>query len=222
MKKNRIKSKSTSTKRRVAYSLAAGAAVGAAGVGVSEADAAVVYSGYYSNFTIAPPYGFQPLSLNFAQGNTTTDIRLYNAPNGYLGVNLFIPYGPGKVAGSPGPNGFSYVSALQAGDLIDGSTVTGSFKGYLAKSTLPNDEFESVTNAYIGMSFPEGSDLFYAWIRVDINRSTGYFRIKDWAYNDTPGAAILAGQTVPEPGSLGLLAAGSIGLAALRRRRQAA
>jgi hypothetical protein len=47
----------------------------------------------------------------------------------------------------------------------------------------------------------------------------------DWAYNDVPGGSIYAGQGepagVPEPSSLalGLLAAGSLGLAALRRAK---
>ena len=92
----------------------------------------------------------------------------------------------------------------------------------------PNAQFNSVSNAFIGLSFPSGSDTYFGWVRVAIDNAAGTFVIKDWAYNDLTeppatgvtqaitGPGIQAGDTgdgfVPEPGTLGLLAAGAAGL----------
>ena len=59
---------------------------------------------------------------------------------------------------------------------------------------------------------------------MSINNSAGTFVINDWAYNNVSGGAINAGDgiPIPEPGTLGLLAAGARGVAALRRKNRAA
>ena len=52
--------------------------------------------------------------------------------------------------------------------------------------------------------FASGANVYYGWVRVSINNSTGSFVVNDWAYENS-GAGILAG-AVPAPGALGLLA----------------
>jgi hypothetical protein len=87
----------------------------------------------------------------------------------------------------------------------------------MAYGANPNSEFQNVTDAFVGFSFPIGGINHFGWVRVDVNNVAGTFLVKDWAYQDVAGRPIGAGQ-IPEPGTLGLLAAGATGLLALRRR----
>lgn len=217
--------KSNSTKRRVAYSLAAGAATAAVGINAAPADAAIQYSGLYN---IALTNGLGPLSLDldYAPGFFSPDIDLKSYSFGGVPyMSATVKYAPGKLVVSNASFPY-YVSALKSGDLVGPTTISPSaFGGVLASATNPNDEFEDISNAFIGLSFPDFGPTYFGWIRVDIDRVNKVFLVKDWAYDDS-GAAILAGDTgngfVPEPGTLGLLAAGSAGVLAMRRRRKAA
>jgi hypothetical protein len=222
-------SQSGATTRRAAYSLAAGAA---ACMAATEAEAVVVYSGL-ENISIGQ---FSSQNLNI-DGDAYNDILLKNYVFGggnYQGAG--VNFAPGLVAGFFA-NNFGYVSALSAFDTIDGMTVGPGFAGSMAfGANNPNAEFNSVSNAFIGLSFPSGSDTYFGWVRVAIDNAAGTFVIKDWAYNDLTeppatgvtqaitGPGIQAGDTgdgfVPEPGTLGLLAAGAVGVAGLRRRRR--
>mgnify|MGYP001182319010 CR=1 FL=1 len=216
MKENQSGSKLPATKRRLAYSLAAGAAAGAAAVGAPEAQAEIVYSGPYP-INIGQ---FGALNLDLDEYGASPDIKLKNYVFGgnYMGATVINSPGQLVLSNSTWPY---YVTALSAGDLIDSTTVGPSFYGSLAYGANPNSEFNNVSDAYIGLSFPSGANLFYGWVRVAINRTAGTFQVKDWAYNNVSGAGLAAGQ-IPEPTTLGMLAAGSVGLLAMRRRKQAA
>ena len=219
MKKNVrkvISSKQSVRARRVAYSLAAGAAAGvAAGNAASDAEAVIIYSGL-QNISIGQ---FGALNLNL-DGDAYSDVLLKNYVFGggnYQGA--YVNFSPGKLVGFS--SGLSYVSALGPGALIDATTV-GPFVGSMAYGAAnPLAEFNDVTDAYIGVAFPIAAVNHYGWIRVDVNNAAGTFLVKDWAYESEPGVGILAGH-IPEPGTLGMLAAGAAGVLALRRRRQAA
>jgi hypothetical protein len=202
-------SASSCIKRRVAYSLAAGAAAGAA----AEAHAAIVYSGP-QNINVAQSAS-QNIDLNL---DGVHDIKLENYVFGggnYQGA--LVSYVPGKLVGFN--SGLSYVSALSAGATIDGSTVGPGFGSMAYGTHNPNAQFNNVTGAFIGLGFPAGANTLYGWVRVDVNNSAGTLKIEDWAYESQPGIGIKAGAGVPEPGTLGLLAAGGAGLLALRRKR---
>lgn len=209
-----ISSGPKSLKRRAAYSLAAGAAACAA---TSSADAAVQYSGV-QNISILSGVSAYELNLD---GDSYNDIKLKNyifSGGKYQGATVI--FGPGQLVGFSAGN--AYVSALNLGAPINSSTIGPSFFGSMAYGALnPNAQFNNVTNRYLGLSFPSGANLYYGWIRVDVNNAAGTFVIKDWAYQATSRQGILAGE-VPEPGTLGLLAAGGLGVAALRRRRRCA
>jgi len=204
-----------SRKLRAAYTLAAGAA---ASVAVQDADAAVVYSGL-QNISVTQ-FNSQNLNLD---GDAFADIKLKNYVFGggnYQGAT--VNFAPGKLVGFTAGN--NYVTALTAGQSIDGSTLGPSFFGSLAYgASNPNAQFNNATDAYIGLSFPAGGNTYYGWVRVDVNNAAGTFVIKDWAYENVPDAGILAGAgQVPEPATLGLLACGAAGIAAMRRQRSAA
>jgi len=73
--------------------------------------------------------------------------------------------------------------------------------------------------AFAGFGFATGNGGFdLGWARLEWNDNpsthTASLELFDFAYNTTPNASILAGQTVPEPGTLGLmlLALGSSGV----------
>ena len=219
MKKDQSRSKLPALKRRVAYSLAASAAAGAAGVGCSEADAQIVSSGPYPiNIN-----QFGSFNLDLDEYGASPDIKLKNYVFGgnYMGASVINAPGLLVLSNASFPY---YVTALSAGDLIDSTTVsshTPGFYGSMAYGNNPNSEFKTAADAYIGLSFPSGANLFYGWVRVGVNLNAGTFQVKEWAYNSVSGAGIHAGQ-IPEPSTLGMLAAGSAGLVAMRRRRKQA
>ena len=77
------------------------------------------------------------------------------------------------------------------------------------------------TSGFLGVGFyAVGGDKHYGWIRLgirnDANGVPDKFTVFDWAYESTPNTPI----HIPEPSSLGLLAAGAVGVAASRRRRR--
>lgn len=198
-----------SSSARMAYSLAAGAAAAAA----VNASGAIVYSGV-QDIAISQ---FSALNLNI-DGDAYGDLLLKNYVFGgnYQGatVNFF----PGKLV-SFNAGGLAYVSALAAGFTVDASSVGPNFFGSMAYGGAnPNAQFNNASNAYLGLSFASGSNLYYGWVRVSLNNAAGSFVVHDWAYENS-GAGIQTG-AIPAPGALGLLAAGASGLGFLRGRKR--
>lgn len=204
-----MKPADTKSSRHAAYTLAAGAAVGMA---TTTADAQIVYSGV-QDLAISQ-FGSQDLNLD---GDGYNDILLKNYVFGGNYQGATVNFAPGKVVGFT--TGLSYASALAEGDLIDSTaTAGGPFAVSLAYANNADSEFDNSSGAFIGLEFPINATSHFGWVRVSIDNAAGTFVINDWAYNATPGEGLLAGQ-VPEPTTLGLLAAGAAGLVSLRRRQ---
>lgn len=128
-------------------------------------------------------------------------------------------------------------------------TSTGSelhcFGGTIGYTQRPNGKFRHPGTGYIGFTFDSGNGRQYGWVRIRTNGAPEYrFILHDYAWADPgesirtgqkrsgadPGESVQTGQkdssgqmtTVPDRGSLGLLALGGAGLIAWRKRRAAA
>jgi hypothetical protein len=194
---------------RASYALAAGAAAATA----ASADAGIVYSGA-QDLAISQ---FSALNLNL-DGDAYGDVLLKNYVFGGNYMGATVNFAPGKLVSFNA--GLNYVSALSAGFSIDASSVGPSFFGSMAYGAAnQNAQFNNASNAYLGLSFASGANLYYGWVRVSVNQAAGTFIVHDWAYENS-GAGIAAG-AVPAPGALGLFAAGASGLGILRGRKRA-
>lgn len=210
--------------RLAAYAAAgAGAALGA--VGTAEADITHVVVNTpvkdttLDGFAIGVNLLFGDLAsfnLGVAHGVGTT-----NAATGYAFTAPTAFGAPGvSVAGFPA-GGFNYVSNLGASTQVDTLTAflnaatygTMAFNGGYTFS-----EWLSPGTGFIGVRFNTNA---YGWVRITMNGAPlNDFTIVDYAWCD-PGETLHVGQ-IPEPGSLGALALGALGLAGWRRSRRAA
>jgi hypothetical protein len=173
--------------RRAAYSLAAAASASA---GVAHGQGGIIFSGPED---IVVNQGFsQTLKLDDDEFYDLT-LKNYVFTNGpYQGA--YVIFGPGKTVGFR-PAGIAYATALAPGALIDAAAASTGFAttSLAYGSRNPNAQFNNVTDGFLGLSFPINATLHYGWVRLEINNAQGRLRVRDWAYNDTPGEPILAG-----------------------------
>lgn len=212
----------------------AAVATAAAGVlGYAEhADAAIIYSGTQNVVqTNADPGLYINLVTKAvgARGSIPAgwDINPYvNAPGGSGTFAIYTPSTTGVVVDGSG-NG----AKLTAGATIGPSNSFGG--GYpgpvLTTGTTGPWTGASTGSDFLGVKFVEsgvnGGNPVFGWIRITKGagvpaNSTSVpsgITYVDWAY-DNSGAAITAGAGAPEPSSLGLLAAGAVGLMVRRGR----
>lgn len=158
----------------------------------------------------------------------------------------FSTSGPLQGLGFNGPDGsgfptFKYLGAAlvryEEGQLIDGDSILAGLAtytaGYLfefdsATGGSPNGNLTtSAVDGYIGFAFTKDSLTHSGWIFVEaIAGDYQSYQILDWYYGT---GQVFAGdgrppltpqEAVPEPSSLGLLAAGAAGMLRYRRRRK--
>jgi len=134
-----------------------------------------------------------------------------------------------SVRRQPQGTSFSFLSNLKRGSFVSqGYFGEGSF--FLTLANYGGGEFQKPGIGYIGFAFNNGSGKQYGWARVQMGGwdfgdggHRNAFKVLDYAYAD-PGQPIKAGQRSDEPvtgmGSLGLLAAGAVGLQAWRKSRR--
>ena len=212
------------TKRLTGYATAAGAA----GIGVLAAaqpvSADIIYTP--TNISIVPgPAGnltIVPIDIN---RDGVADFNFFDFANGTLaglsiGIttisNAFWGYQP---------------LALNAGARI-GTIYPGKFwtyGGIMAQAGNDGNQgnWPNVTNKFVGLYMVVNGQSHYGWAELDVvaGRSAGGpfvdATLLGYAYDTVANQAILAGQTssTPEPGTLGLLALGSLGLAYWRRKK---
>ena len=59
-------------------------------------------------------------------------------------------------------------------------------------------DWDSAVDNYVGLQLINGGQIYYGWVRMDVDVSTSFasMTIKDYAYNSIPNQPILAGQTI--------------------------
>ena len=228
MRLNRDKTLLTS-KRWAAYA-AAGAAGAVAALGPQESvDAQTLVNvnvnledrtqgdGYFDVFG---PYTFGAAGASFvfqqAFNETGTDVGQLTAVG--AGNFTFVGFGAGAYFY---PSNLPYGQAVSAGPFGVGAGNRGDMAwgaGYT------NSQWLAPGTGYLGFRFDLGGGTQYGWAEVTMNGAPDNRGFFSRYYYGAVGEAVNAGQVgiIPEPGSLGMLALGSIGLMSWRRKRSAA
>jgi hypothetical protein len=162
------------------------------------------------NQTVA--FNLNPLS------DATTD---FSISAGNAGIPSFL-----SISGAVNTRFTTGLTPLNFGDTITlaGTTNTG---GNLMKShTGPTYDYPwgGVANGssrFLGVRFDIAGQAHLGWAEISLQKDTPSATVLGYAYETAVGQSITAGNTVPEPSSLALFAAGAAGILALRRRRAA-
>lgn len=177
----------------------------------------------YTNLSASPlkiPNNFDGIFVNVANGDAGKnfanvpgwDLNFYNKGNG---LAFYTNTGASIVRNA----GSHQAAVLKAGQLISGvsNLVTGSSGG---------DAFQIDGQEYLGFSFLNelSGKTNYGWVLLDTtfknNNNAGFpASIVSFAFENS-GAGILAGATVPEPGSMALFGLGALAMGAIARRRR--
>jgi hypothetical protein len=171
----------------------------------SQADAQIMYTDVTPDSTTTMSGSFYNLDLdNDGTFDFTINLDL-NVSSAYTSNFVTItPAGSNAINGSTATP-YVYPYAMDAGDTIKPSLTfqTGSAQSmnmFYASASSANafGNWIGVTDKYLGLQFNIGTQVHYGWARLDVAANGTSFTIKDYAYDATPGASIVAGE-MPVP-----------------------
>lgn len=184
------------------YSAAAGAAV----LAVGSTNAQIVYTDVNPDFVHPGNETGVGLDLN---NDATFDFAIYSADTVDAGTQyeytVVAPYGTvgNEIAGET-PSAFDYALALNSGAMIDASInwiAATNTMTYRVDGAYPYGEnWNGVTDKYLGLKFNVGGNVHYGWARMDAAGDT--WTLKDYAYNSTPATGISAGDMGSGPSAI--------------------
>jgi hypothetical protein len=154
------------------------------------ADAQIVYTDIPDTLVTD---GFYYLDLNndgtfdyrFKKGDFNTT---YVSVEGLFSGNSMLGYATVSSA-------YIYPFKLDALDPISHNQPFSDARGILAGGTGNDANFDGAINGYLGLKFLIGGNPHFGWVRMSVSPDAQWFIIKDFAYESTAGAAILAGET---------------------------
>src|SRR5215471_4551157 len=195
----------------------------------TNANAGIIYSGI-QNVTASIPAGTHVLELGFTVGGAPWNVRATNfKPSGRSTAFAQLhklAAGEAFMAASAfavNANKLASGAVISAGQVFANKTFPLLRRKNLASYT---GQFLNSSTGFVGIKFLQGGNTHFGWIRLhsSIGPSNAVtLKAIDWAYNDVAGAGIAAGEGIaPEPStiSMALLAAGSAGVLAWRKRRK--
>jgi hypothetical protein len=181
------------------------AAAAAVTVGVTGANAQVMYTDVDPDQTFDDDLdanGFTAVGLDI-DNDMTFDYILASRDSTYgtdrVRFTLIAPYGtmsPNAIAGET-PSAYDYALALDNGNMIDNTlnwiNATNTMAYNVNSSNPYNENWNGVTDKYLGLQFQTGGSTYYGWARLDVQAIGDIFTIKDYAYESTAGTGIAAG-----------------------------
>jgi hypothetical protein len=188
------------------YSAAAGAAV----LAVGSAQAQIVYTDVNPDYVYAGA-NEQNIQVGLDLNNDATadfaiasvDTTVAAQSNAVIETTLIAPLVTGNEIAGIVPTSFNYALALNSGTAINSTTnwiADTCTMAYRVNGASPYDEqWNGVTDKYLGLKFLVGGNTHYGWARLDCVGDN--WTLKDYAYNSTANGAINAGQ-MPGPSSI--------------------
>ena len=221
-------------KRWLGYAAAAGAALASSG---PVAQASIIYTP--ENVYLAPD---DSATIPLAAGNSLTllDFHTFDPiSGGWARQNAVFASGMVAIDFSAGSKSHGIPTAVFGpGERIGPGAVFNPTAVLMATRSWPSvveREGYFYGHGYLGLQLDINGQMHYGWAAATVGwthlggwSSDPWFgnqgftvNLTGYAYNTVPGQPIEAGQTsaVPEPGTLGLLALGSLGLGYWRRRK---
>jgi hypothetical protein len=198
------------------------AASGTAALTASTATAAVVYwNPSDQTVNIEETASFNMLTGAVSPGGSADagSFLLVNESSNHVFMNGTTSRANAFAVGTAG----SRLGKLSEGDAISDSND-------FALGEYPEFEFEDGSDypwndggtGYVGLRFDIAGQTHYGWAQFTYDDAADTLTLLDFAYENTAGASILAGNTgvIPEPGSAALLMALASGAVAAYRRRR--
>jgi hypothetical protein len=183
-------------KRLGKYTAAAAALVSATG-----ATAQIVYTDVNPDFTHPGNETGVGLDLN---NDSNFDFAIFSADTtttARIRYTVIAPYGTAAASNAiagEAPSGYNYALALNSGDMIDNTlnwiAATNTMAYNVDSSNPYNENWNGVTDKYLGLKFVSGGATYYGWARMDVQAVADVWTLKDYAYNSTANGSITAGQ----------------------------
>jgi hypothetical protein len=178
------------------YTAVAGAVVSAAG-----AQAQVVYTDVNPDYSHDAPqnngFAVYPLDLNNDQTIDFVIASRDTVTTATVRLTLAVPYGAGNAVAGETPSNYDYALALDINSMVDSTLnwiAATNTMAYNVDSNNPyNENWNGVTDKYLGLKFVVGANTHYGWARLDSYAIGDSIVVKDYAFNATPNVGIMTG-----------------------------